>query len=207
MSDPGLHIELQQLGKKFYQRWLFRGINHNFSQQAHLAIIGKNGSGKSTLLRIIAGQMNSSEGKVLYQKDQQPIKASDIYRHISWSGPHVQLYQDLTWEEHLNLHFRFRNCLLPKPEDLHEILQLSNHRRKKLRFFSSGMLQRAKVGLALFSRSTVLMLDEPTSHMDVENAHMMLDLVRKYVGNRIFILASNMEREYQDISERLFLKG
>ncbi|MEM7371230.1 MAG: ATP-binding cassette domain-containing protein [Bacteroidota bacterium] len=207
MSKNGLHIELQQLGKKFYQRWLFRGINHDFSEQPHLAIIGKNGSGKSTLMRIISGQMNATEGKVIYRQNQQLIPASKRYQQLSWSGPHVQVYADLSWQEQLDLHFRFCDCLLPNREDLHDLLHLQSHRHKKLRFFSSGMLQRAKVGLALFSKSNLLMLDEPTSHMDVENAQLMLGLIRQHLGNRIFVLASNMEREYAEVPHKLFLKG
>ena len=207
MPDGPLHIELKGIGKKFYQRWLFRDINHDFSEHAHLAIVGKNGSGKSTLLRIISGQMKPSEGSVAYQLNQHPLPAASVYQQLSWAGPHVELYLDLTWAEQVDLHFRFCKCLLDQREDLHDILNLRPHKDKSLRFFSSGMLQRAMVGLALFSESQLLMLDEPTSHMDEENASLMLGLINTYLGDRKYVLASNMEREFQNIPSRLFLQG
>ena len=99
MSDNPLHIEIQGVGKKFYQRWLFREIHHDFSKQAHLAIVGKNGSGKSTLLRIISGQMKATEGNISYALNSRTFSSSSIYQYLSWAGPHVELYLDLTWEE------------------------------------------------------------------------------------------------------------
>ena len=50
------------------------------------------------------------------------------------------------------------------------------------------------------------MLDEPTSHMDEENATMMLD-DRQYLGSRIYVLASNLDREHAGISTKMYLQG
>jgi ABC-type multidrug transport system ATPase subunit len=156
-------------------------------------------------LRIIAGQMQASEGKLSYSLEGKKIDPELFFRQISWSGPYVELYQDLSFAEHLRLHFRFRKCLLESKDEVIELLQLGPHRDKKLRFYSSGMLQRAKVGLALFTQSEVLMLDEPTSNMDRDNARRILGLLESHLGDRIFILASNMEREFGSFSNILRL--
>ncbi|MEM6262610.1 MAG: ATP-binding cassette domain-containing protein, partial [Bacteroidota bacterium] len=128
-----------------------------------------------------------------------------VYRHISWSGPYLQPYQDFTLDEHLKLHFRFRKCLVDDPSELINILELEPHRDKKLRFYSSGMLQRVKVGTALFTSSDVLLLDEPTSNMDPGNASRMLNLIEQYRENRCYVLASNMPREYEGFEQKLQL--
>lgn len=200
-----MEIELQGIGKKFYGRWLFRNLNQQLKAGDRIALVGSNGSGKSTLLRIIAGQMQASEGKLSYVSEGKKIDPELFFRQISWSGPYVELYQDLSFAEHLRLHFRFRKCLLGSEEEVIERLQLGPHRDKKLRFYSSGMLQRAKVGLALFTQSEVLMLDEPTSNMDRDNARRILGLLESHLGDRIFILASNMEREFGSFSNILRL--
>jgi ABC-type multidrug transport system ATPase subunit len=200
-----MEIELQGIGKKFYGRWLFRNLNKQLKTGDRIALVGSNGSGKSTLLRIIAGQMQASEGKLSYSLEGKKIDPELFFRQISWSGPYVELYQDLSFAEHLRLHFRFRKCLLESKDEVIELLQLGPHRDKKLRFYSSGMLQRAKVGLALFTQSEVLMLDEPTSNMDRDNARRILGLLESHLGDRIFILASNMEREFGSFSNILRL--
>ncbi|MDX2246363.1 MAG: ATP-binding cassette domain-containing protein [Bacteroidia bacterium] len=200
-----LHIHLQGIGKKFYHRWIFRDISHDFSQHPHLALIGRNGSGKSTLLRIIAGQLAPSAGKAIYTKGKMRVSVENVYQYLSWAGPFTDIYPDLTLEEHIRLHFGFRKCLLSSPEDMVSVLHLEEHKDKKLRYYSSGMLQRVKVGLALFSQSDILILDEPTSNMDAETARWILDLIAENIGSRIYVLASNMEREYEGINQRLHL--
>ena len=187
-------IAFDKVGKKFYQQWLYRNLSFSLQKGEKLAILGSNGAGKTTLLRIIAGQLSCSEGRVFYTKGKMKIPYQNMYQHISWAGPHTALYPDLTLSEHLHLHFSFKKSLLSISEII-EKLHLTQDADKKLRFYSSGMLQRAKVGIALFSQSDVLMLDEPTANMDEANAAYILQLISEYVGDRIYILASNLERE------------
>ncbi|RMG60331.1 MAG: ATP-binding cassette domain-containing protein [Bacteroidetes bacterium] len=203
---PGtFHIQLEQIGKQFYQRWLFRELSFDSRETRRLALIGHNGSGKSTLLRIVAGQMNPSLGRVTYTADNQRVPTYHFYQHISWAAPYVDLFPDLSLREHLRLHFRFKGCRLAQTEDIAEVLDLQDHLDKKFRFYSSGMLQRVKVGTALFSESDLLLLDEPTANMDSGNAARMLDLIDTHIGERVLVLASNLEREYRDIPAQIIL--
>ncbi len=156
-------------------------------------------------MRIIAGQLNPSEGKIGFSIGEKAVNTEAVYRYLSWSGPYVDLYQDLTMEEHVKLHFQFRKCLLDHPNDLLEVLDLKAHKDKKLRFFSSGMQQRAKVGIALFTAGDLLLLDEPTSNMDTDNAQRMLSLIDQHLGDRTYVLASNMKREFEDMEHVLNL--
>ncbi|TAE46769.1 MAG: ATP-binding cassette domain-containing protein [Bacteroidetes bacterium] len=190
-----LHLRLDHVGLKFYQRWLFRDISFDSSQGRKIGLTGSNGSGKSTLIRIIAGQLSPSQGKVLYHSGDKKIAVSELYPWLSWSGPQVEIYPDLTLREHLRLHFRFKSCLLSDPEEIIPLLGLQAHADKKLRYYSSGMQQRVRTSLALFSESGLLLLDEPTSNMDTHNAARMIELIHAYTGKRLLLLASNLERE------------
>jgi ABC-type multidrug transport system ATPase subunit len=194
-------LELENIGKKYYNRWLFRRLDVKLQSGDRLALTGPNGSGKSTLLKVIAGQTEATEGRVIMEAEAgNPVNPESYYRYLSWSGPYIDLFDDLSLSEHISLHFRFRECLLKDPFEMVQILDLEAHQSKPLRYYSSGMLQRVKVGLALFTRSKLLLLDEPTSNMDGENAARMLDLIHRHSADRIFILASNMEREFADFS-------
>ena len=200
------HIKLENIGKRFYGRWLFRESQMAWKSGDSAALIGTNGCGKSTLLRVIAGQLAATEGRVHYTHNEKKISVEQIYQHLSWSSPAMSLYVDLTLEEHLNLHFQFKKCILEDKQKIVEILRLENEVDKKLRFYSSGMLQRVKVGLALFSESKMLLLDEPTSNMDEDNALYMMQLIHQYQNNRVLIIASNLEREYASLKEKWRMK-
>lgn len=197
MTD-GLHIQLQQVGKQFYRRWIFREITLDLAPKAKIALVGTNGSGKSTLLRIISGQLSPTEGQITFHRNHTRLSIGRVYQHLSWAGPQIEMYPDLSLEELLKLHFQLKSCLLAQPEEMIDLLHFRGHHQKPLKYFSSGMQQRAKVGLALFTQSDLLLLDEPTSNMDSENARQMLALIDRYSQNRTLVLASNMEREFVD---------
>ncbi len=206
MEKP-VYISVQQLGKKYYQRWIFRNINLEIKPGQHIALIGANGSGKSTLMHILAGQTLPTAGCVRYLIDQQRIPMDHWYRYLSWASPAQNLYLDFTLREHLQIHFSLKPCLLKHPHHIIDILNLSRHQNKKLRFFSSGMLQRVKIGIALFSNSSILLLDEPTSFLDETNSAHTLELIQTYVGKRIYILASNIPKEYASFQGQVILNA
>ncbi len=197
-------LSIDKVGKQFYRNWLFRHLNLKISEGESLAVIGHNGSGKSTLLRIIASQMVPTEGKVTLRIGGTPVPANQMYQHLSWSAPYIGLFPELTLREQFRLQGRFRTMMLPESEFL-SVLSLSNEADKPLRFYSSGMLQRAKAGLAIFAQGQLLLLDEPTSNMDEGNAGLIQDLLETYQRNRILILASNLEREFGKITRQIHL--
>lgn len=200
-----LQLRLEGIGKKFYQRWLFRNISFDFSEHPHLALVGTNGSGKSTLMRIIAGQLNPSEGKVHCHWKGKPLPFNQLYQHLSWTGPYIDLYPELTLREQVDLHFRMKKCRLDSPADIIRELDLVAHQDKPLQWYSSGMIQRVKVGLALFTHSDLLLLDEPTSNMDQGNADRIMALIKEHTQERLWVLASNLPREYEQFDQLIRL--
>lgn len=202
--DSAFSLKLDNVGKQFYRRSLFQGLNLELQSGDSLALIGTNGSGKSTMLRIIAGQLAPSTGKVSYRLHDRLIPSTERYRLLSWSAPYISLFPELTIREQFRLQQKFKQELISEAEFL-KVLELEAHADKPLRFFSSGMIQRAKVGLALFSQSNLLLLDEPTSNMDSYYASLMLRLVKEHQGDRILVLASNLTREYGELSHQIHL--
>ncbi|MEM7039717.1 MAG: ATP-binding cassette domain-containing protein, partial [Bacteroidota bacterium] len=158
-------LSAKNLSKRFYRQWVFRDLSFGLDKGEHLLITGSNGSGKSTLMHILAGQLTPTRGEYRLLNGKRRLDYGEYYRFISWSGPYMDLYADLTVEEAIRLHFRFHKPLLPL-KDIPTRLHLAKDRHKPLRHFSSGMLHRVKVGLAIFSDSRLLLLDEATTNMD-----------------------------------------
>jgi ABC-type multidrug transport system ATPase subunit len=198
-------IEVQDLGHSFNQNVLFNNLTFTVPSNGSCAIVGANGSGKSTLMQILAGRIAPQKGKITFKtaKDQV-ISPDEIYTHIAWTAPMIELYSVLTVEEAVQLHARFKPLLLPINEIL-DLIRLTPHLRKPLKNLSSGMMQRLKVGLALFTQSSLLLLDEPTGFMDQANTERFLSLIHEYQGNRTYILASNITQEWQSIRQIISL--
>ncbi|MEY3835263.1 MAG: hypothetical protein RI989_691 [Bacteroidota bacterium] len=143
-----MQIELQNIGKKFGGKYIFRHLERTFHSGDHVGIVGQNGSGKSTLVQIISGYLSASEGVIQYEG----ISSEEVWKRISLCSPAMGLYEDFTLLEHL----QFTHGLKPFESaylvsDIPEIIQLEKHANKPLKYFSSGMKQRVKLGTALLS--------------------------------------------------------
>jgi len=194
-------ISLQDISKRFNYDWIFRNVNHTFESGNRYAITGPNGSGKSTLLRIIAGQLQPTTGKVNFKED---IALSDenIFRHISFAAPYLELIEEYTLEELFHFQERFRNWRNAMDHrSLLELSGLEKHRKKEIRQFSSGMRQRVKLILAICSDTSILILDEPGTNLDNASFVWYQNLLDRFAENRIIILGSNLEREFADCGQ------
>ena len=199
-----MNITLQNLGRRFNQEWIFKGIDYTFSSNKSYAILGPNGSGKSTLIKVLTGQLTPSEGKLSYSNDSSTIEADDIYQHVSIAAPYIELIEEFTLNELLDFHFKFKR---PLPNfDNNQIITLLGMEKsanKGLKFFSSGMKQRVKLALACCSDSKILFLDEPTSNLDTSGENWYLELVASTSSSgRLLVIGSNQEKEYAFCDEK-----
>lgn len=193
-----MEIVLENVGKRFNRDWIFRGLSTTLRTNEHTVILGSNGSGKSTLLQMLSGYMDPSEGEIHFKKGERKIPAEDIFREVSYSGPVLNLYEELTLEEIINFHNKFksfRNDLQKK--QIIEIVNLSKHRNKQLKYFSSGMRQRVKLALAILSDTPLLLLDEPTSNLDSSGIEWYQNLIKEHGQDRLILVCSNKQpQEY-----------
>lgn len=123
------------------------------------------------------------------------IDPEEYYRHLSWSGPYMELYTELNLKEAIHMHASFRP-MMAAPREIMQLLQLEDQAGKLLKHFSSGMLHRVKVGLAILTKSSLLLLDEATTNMDAGNSALVVDLMHKYLDGRMLIYASNKGEEF-----------
>ncbi|MBO0949028.1 ATP-binding cassette domain-containing protein [Fibrella sp. HMF5405] len=202
MKTANLTLVAEQIGKKYRREWIFRGVDLTLSAGNSYTFVGPNGSGKSTLLQVLAGMQPSSAGKLTYLRNEQPIDDEDWYRQIVLAAPYLELIEELTLLELLDFHRRFkpfRNGA--EPLELIEQMQLTHARNKEIKFFSSGMKQRVKLGLAFFSEASIVLLDEPTSNLDRQGAAWYHDHVTRLIAPAttppvVLLIGSNQPSEY-----------
>jgi ABC-type multidrug transport system ATPase subunit len=192
-------ISLNNTGKRFNREWIFRHLNYQFTSGTHYAITGSNGSGKSTLLQVIAGAVSASEGTISYR----PLTGSsevkdDVYQYVSIAAPYLELIEEMTLQEFLLFHQQFKPFITGlSVEKMIEVIVLTNATHKQIRYFSSGMKQRVKLAQSFFSDTPVLLLDEPTTNLDAEGIALYNHLLQEYCHQRLVIISSNDEAEYQ----------
>lgn len=197
-------IKLTDIGKRYGFDWIFKGVNYQFISENSYAITGPNGSGKSTLLKVISGGLTPSKGSVDFSMEgiRNPDK-SELITKIAFAAPYISLLQELTLIEMIDFHFRFRKMMVDHADNVLEINGLGAHKNKPIGQFSSGMMQRLKLSLAILSETPVLLLDEPSSNLDAQGFNWYLDMMSRYTGGKLVIIGSNQPEEYSFCKENL----
>lgn len=199
-----MEIILENLGRRFNRDWIFRNINYTFSQPETYAVLGINGSGKSTLLQILNGSLSPSAGTICFFYQHKNLAVEEVYQHISLAAPYLELIEEFTLIEMIDFHFQFKKYLNGTDRNqIIELLQMENSKHKLIRYFSSGMKQRVKLALAFCADTPLLMLDEPTANLDTQGVDWYLQLIEKFAANRLTIICSNQEHEYNFCQNRL----
>jgi ABC-type multidrug transport system ATPase subunit len=147
-----MNIIAQNLGKKFRNEWVFRNLNYEFQSEESYTFIGANGSGKSTLLQVLSGFMPHSEGLINYKNNSKLVSIDDFYKHLVIAAPYLELIEDFTLTEIIDFHVKFKpfkNKLSVK--EFIDFIELPKAKNKEVKFFSSGMKQRVKLGLAFWN--------------------------------------------------------
>jgi ABC-type multidrug transport system ATPase subunit len=199
-----MKIVLEKTGKQFSHNWIFRNLSLSISAPQKLAILGPNGSGKSTLLQMLSGYMSPTEGKIQFSLGEKTLEPEAVFQHISIATPYLELIEEYTLKEIVDLHFRFKKAVNNfSSEEIISITGLENAKDKVFKYFSSGMKQRAKLGLAILSDVKMILLDEPLSNLDKEAGTWYRKIVEEHLRNKLVIVCSNHHPGEYDYCEKV----
>lgn len=190
-------LQVSNLGKRYNREWIFRDLNYSFESGKSYAISGPNGSGKSTLLQILCGQLPPSKGTLEYFIGSIKTPVEDIYKEVSIAAPYVDLIEEFTLCELIHFHFSLRKIKSGlKSSEILDLLELGHAGHKQIGNFSSGMRQRVKLGLALFTECHFLFLDEPSTNLDALSFDWYIKHLNQRSKDCTLFIASNIPEEY-----------
>ena len=200
-------ILLSDAGKRFNRDWIFRQLSYSFEKGQSYAIVGPNGSGKSTLLQAISGAMQLSEGTIQYYTATTHYTTDNIFRQVSICAPYLEVVEEMTLTEFLSFHQDFKPFVPGiSIETIISEVGLTQAAGKQIRNFSSGMKQRVKLAQCLFSDSMIVLLDEPCTNLDSTGIELYRRLIRDHCQNRLVIVSSNDEVEYQFCRQKINIR-
>lgn len=161
--------------------------------------LGPNGAGKTTTIRMITGVLIPDAGSV-------QILGTDVQREpliaklkLGVIPENSTVYSDLSAEQNLIISGKFygmdRAVLRKRAGEILERLGLTARKDDYVRTFSKGMRQRISIGCAIVHSPPVLILDEPTTGLDVYSRRLVLDTIREMnqEGSTILLTTHNIE--------------
>lgn len=194
-----ISLHAKNLTKNFNRKAIFKNISFDFNFGDSVAITGRNGSGKSTLIKIIANVLNPTSGDLDIEDNSAIVKKDDYYKYTGFVSPYLNLYDEFTGYENLDITSKIRGDSSENIEEkIYEVLKkvgLYERRNDLLRIYSSGMKQRLKLAFAVLHNPVILLLDEPTSNLDKDGISVVTELAQSQKEKGILIIATNDEYE------------
>ena len=198
-------IELKDCGKSFNRQWLFRNLSLNLETGESWAVTGKNGAGKSTFMLMLASQLLPTEGSIERKNNNGNIPLEQAFSTCSLASPAMELPDEFSATDLFRLQekvkpFRMVNAAVEFAEMAGFNQSTMN---KALGFYSSGMKQRLKLALAVFSDTPLLLLDEPLTNLDKTGEYFFQSLIEKHTSNRLVVVAGNREEEFSFCQKKI----
>ncbi|HUU75271.1 MAG TPA: ABC transporter ATP-binding protein [Methanoregulaceae archaeon] len=190
-------LESSGVDFSYGRKTVLRGIDLECRQGEVLGILGQNGSGKTTLLRVLAGYLKPDRGRVMYKgRDISTLDAMELARTRAVVGQSAGVQFDFPVAEYVMLGrtpylSRFGRETAHDFSVVEQALEYTDTphlQDRPVSNLSGGELQRVIIARALAQEPEILMLDEPTSHLDVRHQLEIMELLGE-LSSRMAVIA------------------
>ncbi len=185
--------EVKEVGKSFGSKHVFSGANFTIEKGQKIALVGRNGEGKSTFAKILLGELTSSEGEIklganvnigYFAQNQDDLMDGEF-----------TVFDTLDRVAVGDVRTRLRDILgafLFRGEDID----------KKVKVLSGGERSRLAMARLMLEPHNLLILDEPTNHMDMRSKDILKEAIIKFDGTVVLV---SHDRDFLDgIVDRVY---
>jgi ATP-binding cassette subfamily F protein 3 len=166
-------VEVKNLHKSYGQTLVYEGIDLNLNRGDKVALVGPNGAGKSTLLKILAGVLDFEEGEVILGKD---VTRGYFAQHqFDLLRPENTVFEELLSVATDESQTELRTLL-------GAFLFTGDEIEKKVSVLSGGEKSRLILAKMLLKPANFLLLDEPTSHLDIPSRNVLETALKQFQG-------------------------
>lgn len=186
-------IELRDFSIGYGSRQLLAGVSTRFPGGCLTALIGRNGSGKSTLLRTIAGLNPRYQGDILIDgQNLRSLSAPQLARRVAFVNTERTRIPNLRCRDvvaigrapYTNWIGRMQETDREAVESALEAVGMADYAGRTMDTMSDGECQRVMIARALAQDTPTILLDEPTSFLDIPNRYELVNLLLSLAHDR-----------------------
>ena len=197
-------LRIENLSKSFGKKKVFENLDMTLEEGKVYGLLGKNGEGKTTLVRIIMGIIPSDTGKISYKNKKINFKDSYYKKEIGFIPEESIFFGRMSIKELLNFNGAFYPTWNAQKAESY-LERFSLDKKTKIEHLSRGMKLKLGLIVTLASEPKILILDDPTSGLDVPTRHDFLkEIIRELseAGTTI-LFCTHMVHEIEGIIDQL----
>ncbi len=203
-----MNLTIEGITKIFKDKVAVNNFNTELTRGVY-GLLGPNGSGKTTLIRIIADILMPTKGRVLVNGEDIRVM-DERYRDILGYLPQqFGMYKYFTAEKFLmymaSLKGLEKEYAHKKIEEVLEIVNLGEDKKRKIGTFSGGMKQRLGIAQAILNDPKILILDEPTSGLDPKERIRFRNLISEISKDKTVILSTHIVTDIEYVAKEVLL--
>ncbi len=202
MTQPVL--EASGLSKSFDDLVAVRDVSFTIEPGETYGLLGPNGAGKTTSISMVSGLLERDGGRVLVNGREMTTTSLEPKADIGLVPQDLAIYPDLTARENLQFFGRLYGMggpdLKSRAGEVLEVIGLTDRADDRAVEFSGGMKRRLNIGIGLFHRPRLLILDEPTVGVDPQSRNAILESVEHLSEEGLAVLYTT---HYMEEAERL----
>lgn len=196
---------MAHITKKFSKKTILNDLSLQIS--GTYGLLGPNGAGKTTLMRMLATILTADRGTITYGKLdwKSPQEVREI---IGYLPQHFSLYPTISVYDCLE-HLAILKGIKDKQKRSFEIDHLLEEtnlvevKYKKMNQLSGGMLRRVGIAQALIGNPKILIIDEPTAGLDIEERVRFRRLLRKIAKDKIVIISTHIVEDLESVCDQI----
>lgn len=206
-------IEFKNINKKFGGIHAVKNVSFSINKGEVHTIMGENGAGKSTLMNILSGIFTPDGGEIIYKGNSVDIKSPLVAKEIGISVvfQELKLSHNLTVVENIFLGREYRkNGFLDwkrmnsEAQTKLQEIGLDINVQNVIDDLSTAQMQQVEIAKAMFIKSEVLILDEPTSSLTYKETTRLFEIIEQLKNNGVAIIfISHRMEEVLQISDRI----
>lgn len=178
-------LEVSNLACTRGDHQLFSGLSFSLSAGELMQVEGANGSGKTTLLRTLCGFMQPTAGEIRWRGQEVGELGEAFFAEMSYLGHLNAIKDELSALENLRITSGLAGCEVNEAKALAALRRMGLRRREHLpvKVLSQGQCRRVSLSKLLIIKSSLWILDEPLTALDVGAVDLMQELIGEHLSN------------------------
>ncbi len=199
-------IRIKGLKKSYGNFEALHGISFEIKPSKITAILGPNGAGKTTILRILSGYIDYDEGEIeFFDKKVTDDNIKEIKKIIGYVAENNPIYEDLEVVDYLNWISDIYRVDRRNVREVIDKCSLKDVCGRKIATLSKGYKQRVSLAKAILHNPQFLLLDEPTTGLDPNQARQTRELIKTLSKDKTIVISTHILSEVETLADDIVI--